>query len=365
MREAILNSPTWEQARLRPRLGITGSFGRGNYGDELYVKVYQHWFGRWADLFLLTGTFRPNYFSDLHNSFVDLMDAVVLGGGDLLCPYRPKVDPDFINPAYLRRPVHVAGIGVERNKPDVDSEVLSVWRNFLTHKNVASISTRDPGSKTWIEDNIEPSIPVSNHPDWACALPLPPVVKSKGPPIVSLVTRHIKSPKEYILMGEVSRNLAARGWRVVHIIGGVGAHGRKDYENALLLDIPGKEIVYSEDLDDITRAIGQSSLLLSMKLHTTIIGTMYGIPTICMNPVVKARAFMKAAGCEKFVVDANDKVVFDMVNAGVPSPSAERVSQLRVSAEEALRSLSIQIWTAFRESSTIRKDLLPEVPDML
>lgn len=55
------------------------------------------------------------------------MDAVVLGGGDLLCPYRLRIDPDFINPAYLQRPVHVAGIGVERNRPDIDPEVLAQW----------------------------------------------------------------------------------------------------------------------------------------------------------------------------------------------------------------------------------------------
>lgn len=30
---------------VRPKIGITGSLGRGNYGDELYVKTYQYWFG--------------------------------------------------------------------------------------------------------------------------------------------------------------------------------------------------------------------------------------------------------------------------------------------------------------------------------
>lgn len=189
---------TLQQARLRPKIGITGSFGRGNYGDELYVRNYQHWFGSWADLYLLTGLPRPVYFREFGESYVDLMDAVVLGGGDLLCPYRREIDKDFINPTYLRRPVHVAGIGVERNRPDIEPTVLRRWTKFLTDPAIHSISTRDPGSAEWICDHVKPSVPVSSHPDLVCALPLPAATRPEGPPILGLTTRHIKHPKEYV-----------------------------------------------------------------------------------------------------------------------------------------------------------------------
>ena len=104
---------------LKPRVGITGSLARGNYGDELFVRVYEHWLGQWADLTLLTGLHRPWYFQEIRTTQVDVMDAVVLGGGDLLCPYRSQIDPDFVNPMYLRRPVYVAGLGVERDQPEM------------------------------------------------------------------------------------------------------------------------------------------------------------------------------------------------------------------------------------------------------
>src|SRR5690606_17241854 len=116
---AAVESPSREQFEnelrglLKPRVGITGSLARGNYGDELYVRVYEHWLGQWADLTLLTGVYRPWYFRGIRTNQVDLMDAIVLGGGDLLCPYRAQIDRDFTNPMYLRRPLHVAGIGVE------------------------------------------------------------------------------------------------------------------------------------------------------------------------------------------------------------------------------------------------------------
>ena len=69
------------QVRLKPKIGITGSFGRGNYGDELFVKTYQHWLGSWADLSLLTGLQKKFYGRISGDARVDEVDAVILGGG--------------------------------------------------------------------------------------------------------------------------------------------------------------------------------------------------------------------------------------------------------------------------------------------
>lgn len=358
---------TREQDRLRPRIGITGSFGRGNYGDELYVKTYQHWFGRWADLHLLTGLPRPSYLQEFGEAHVDLMDMIVLGGGDLLSPYRPKIDRDFIHPTYLRRPLHVAGIGVQRNRPDTEAkeaDVVKKWRNFLTHSSIKSISARDPGSKTWIEQNIKPSVEVKTHPDLVCALPLPSAAHRGGPPILGMVTRHIKHPKEYVLMAEVGQKLASQGWRVRHIVGGVGAHGQKDFENSQLLELPGKETMFSQGLDDISRALGECSLVLSMKLHTTLVATMYGVPTVVVNPVIKARAFMESIGREGLVMHPTDRRLISLIEAGVPPVPMDQVKRLRKEASTFLQSLCQRIWNDFRNSSPNRKRLLADKPSM-
>lgn len=346
-----------EETQSRPRIGLTGSFGRGNYGDELYVRNYQHWLGPWADLFLLTGLPKPAYFSELGESSVDLMDAVVLGGGDLLCPYRPKIDRDFINPTFLRRPLHVAGIGVERNRSTIDPTVLKRWQDFLTHPSVRSITTRDFGSQAWIEEHICPSVPVNVHNDMVCALPLPPVNRPKGPPIVGLVTRHIKHPKEYVLVAQMAQKLSQQGWHVRHVIGGVGNHGSKDLENSRYLEVHGKETFHSQDLDAISRALGECSLVLSMKLHTTLVAVMYGVPTVCVNPVVKAKAFMEAAGCGKLVVAPNDRRLIELIDAGVPPPPPDRVDALRNDASAAMRALAQRLWDDFRNATPARQTL--------
>lgn len=350
-----------EAVRVRPRIGLAGSFGRGNYGDELYVKTYEHWFGGWADLFMLAGLPSPAYFRAYADAAVGVTDAVVVGGGDLICPYAPRVSRDFVNPAYLRRPTHVLGIGVQLNRPDSSPEVLEKWQSFLGNPAIESISTRDPGSRDWIEKTFDLGVPVSSHPDLVCALPLPLVSPPAGAPIVGVVTRHVQPGSNYAQLAVVLAGLKARGWRVRHIIGGVGPHGQKDLENSKLLDVPGKELVHTEDLDEISIALGECTLVLSMKLHTTIVSTMYGVPTVSVNPVVKAREFMRAAGQEEFVVGPLDSRLQTLVEAGVRAPSQEVIMRLRDEAGAAIRGVGQRIWDGFRSGSSVRA-LLPLSP---
>lgn len=355
-------SEIFEETRVKPRIGLTGSFGRGNYGDELYLKNYQYWFGGFADLYLLTGLPRKSYLQDFSNAYVDLMDVIVLGGGDLLVPHRYPIDLDFVDPAYLRKPLHVACIGVQRTSQDMDLRVLKRWQSFLRNDNIKTISTRDTGSEKWIKENIQPNITVSTYPDMVCALPLPLASKPEGAPILGIVTRHVADPKNYVLLEEIGRKLINEGWRVHHIIGSVSGHGKKDLENAKFVDSLGKEVIYSEDLDDISKALGSCSLILSFKLHTTLVGVMYGVPTICVNPVVKAKTFMKSAGLEHLVFSATDPKLMELIKKGTPAaPAVEKVEKLRHDASEFMKALGLQVWKDFCSTST-RKLALSETP---
>lgn len=347
--------------RLKPRIGMAGSLCRGNYGDELFVKVYQHWFGDWADLSFVIRHEIPVYFQNIPRNEVADVDAVVLGGGDLIVPFAEQASIDFVNPKYLARPVHVIGVGVQRFGRDANPDVVAVWKEFLTHSSIQSISTRDPLSGTWIEQSMQPTVMVESHPDLVCALPLPKATPPDGPPILGIITRHLQDPKNFQTLVEAATRLAEKGWRIRHIIGGVGKHGEKDFENAAFLSIPGKETVYSQELDDISRAIGECSLILSSKLHTTIVATMYGVPTICVNPVGKAKEFMQLAGREQFVVGAMDPQLLDLIEAGVPPIPTESIQRLREGAAYALRALGQRIWENFRKSSPERLHQLSEL----
>ena len=166
-----------EAARLRPRIGITGSFGRGNFGDELFVKTHEHYLSEISDLHLLTGLPHPYYLRDFGTRRVELMDYIVIGGGDLICPYRVKLDQDFVSKKYLHRPVYMVGIGVENNKPVEEDATMEKWRQFLTHPNMKRISARDTRSQRWLEEKIFDGNDVPVHPDIVLACPLPQVKK--------------------------------------------------------------------------------------------------------------------------------------------------------------------------------------------
>lgn len=337
------------------KIGITGSFGRGNYGDELYLETYKYWFSPWAELHLLSSLPRTYYLKTFAETRVNKVNAIVLGGGDLICPYKENVDPDFINTLYLKKPLHVAGVGVEQNKPDIFDKTLRRWQDFLRHDNVRSITMRDPLSKEWIEQHIEPKVDVGVTPDLVCGLPLPQVTPPDGSPILGLVTRHIKHPREYEVMRKAAELLSQKGWRVRHIIGGVGQHGRKDFENAKALEVAGKETFYSENLDKISMALGECSLVLSMKLHTTIVASMYGVATISMNPVVKARQFMDAIGRSDCVFSSHDDSVLDFILSGVPAADSTQISRLRGEASSYLIDLGRSIWV---DANKTRRSIL-------
>jgi len=52
-------------------------------------------------------------------------------------------------------------------------------------------------------------------------------------------------------------------------------------------------IVYSDNFFDISKSLGQCSLVLSMKFHGLIVSSLYGVPTIQMSSTPKNRNFLR------------------------------------------------------------------------
>lgn len=85
-------------------IAISGYYGMGNFGDELFLKTFQQFFSE------------HNIFP--WSSYIDLaqIDAVIIGGGDLLIPYH-------FNEVYFPRilskiPTWVYGVGVVTYYPE-------------------------------------------------------------------------------------------------------------------------------------------------------------------------------------------------------------------------------------------------------
>lgn len=327
----------------RPTVGISGSFGRGNYGDELFVKNYVHWFGGWSDLQLLTALPRQPYLRGFARARVDAVDSVIIGGGDLILPHLERIDQDFIDLAFLRGPVHIAGVGVAQSSTPSHEATLKKWQRFMQDDNIKSIAMRDEGSADWVRTQLKPRIKVDSVPDLAFSLPLPDVNRPEGPPIIGLVTRFARAASEYRLMAETARKLKEKGWQVHHIIGGVGRHGMKDYEAAKALELDGKTVVYTENLNELTQALGRCSLLLSMKLHTSLVAARYRVPVVAVSNSYKLGKLMEAFGTPDYFIDPMDPVLIETVLNGIERPDDERVGKLEQDSRAYMERLIARV----------------------
>lgn len=309
----------------RLRLGIAGFFGHGNYGDELFLSVFKEYFGRDYDLTVLPDLPVKPYFSRPIEEMVADVDGILLGGGDLVRPWG--TDERYFTKEYLKKPVFALGLGVplrtgsmtEIEKP----HIVRRYQGFFNHPSVKFIGVRDEESRRWMEKHVAPlTAPLVSAPDIVCALTLPEVNVIGSDKILGIVTRlrpDRDEPDDYSNLRQLGITLQSRGWKVRHIILGTGVVGWRDLSNAQELDIPGKAIVYSQDLDDLSRSIGECTAMVSMKFHGSVVSTMYGVPSIVLIPTSKNRSFMRRIGRDDLLsrFDAPD-----LLTSFCPAPDA-------------------------------------------
>jgi polysaccharide pyruvyl transferase WcaK-like protein len=285
--------------RRTPRVGLVGFYGWGNYGDELFELVYREHLGPTCDVRLLHDQLEKPYYSRGADAAVDEVDAVVIGGGDLVVPWN--LSQLYWKKEYLRRPVFISGVGVpESREMRPKPWVVAHLRQFFQHPSVQWISARDAESVDWIEKNLAPSAPVRLTSDLVFALSLPEAVRQED--LVGVVTR--KRPKrddDYTQVQALAAAAQAQGMRVRHIVLGTHGTGEADAADSSTLDVPGKELYRSESLDDLSRAIGECRLLASMKFHGSLVAAMYGTPSVVMMPTAKNRRLFARLGRPELV----------------------------------------------------------------
>lgn len=337
----------------RPVVGIAGFFGAGNYGDELFLSVYKQYFGDEFELRVLADLPRKPFYSRPVEKIVDEVDAIVIGGGDILQPWNS--DPRYFNHAFLKKPVFVVGVGVPqyKNAKPTSEAVLRRHTKFLQHPNVQRIGVRDEQSAQWIRKHIHPPREVLVAPDMVCSLNLPEAHKPEGAPILGIATRqrpNLAEPDDYSRIEELARHAVEKGWRIRHIILGTMEVGRRDVANAEDLDVPGKELVYTEDLDEISRSIGECSAFASMKFHGTVVATMYGIPSIVMIATNKNVNFMKRIGLKANLSSFTDPNLVTKFEERV-TPTPEDLERIRKDTDRHMQDLVYHVGTALRATT--------------
>ncbi len=322
-----------------PRTGIVGFYGPGNYGDELFLDVFrQHLGGATALTVLGAGADAPT--GPALRSAVREQDAIVIGGGDLIVPWR--TGDRYWSTEFLRRPVHVIGVGVPTWRDSKPAPVRAL-RRFLSHGSVRSITARDPEGAAWIREHMEPRVPVEMAADLVFALDLPEVHRPPDRPILGIVVRWRNDHDDFATV----RALAARGrelgYRLRSIVLATGEVRRKDEAALARLDLPVDETIASDDLAALSRAIGECTMLASHKFHGTVVATAYGIPSISMSTTDKNRNLLRRVGRPEFVCAFDDPRLPGLVVADPAPVDPAIVAELRSEAIGSLAALRARL----------------------
>lgn len=288
----------------RPKVGIVGFYGPGNYGDELFLDTFREHLGAAMDLGVVFDSPTRPYFTRPVREVVREHDAIVIGGGDLLVPWG--LGDRYWLTDYLRRPVHVVGVGVPTWRPAKPSVVAALGR-FLGHRNVRSITARDKESAAWIRDHLRPRVPVETAADLVFGLTLPPVERPTDPPILGITVRWREGDDDYRAVRALADRGRELGYRLRSIVLSTGAVRERDERALDELDLAADvERVASDDLAVLTRAIGECSMLASHKFHGTVIATSYGIPAISLSTTDKNRNLLRRLGRPDLVCAFDD-----------------------------------------------------------
>ncbi|WP_296665034.1 polysaccharide pyruvyl transferase family protein [Demequina sp.] len=343
-------------------LGIVGFFGHGNYGDELFLDVFHQHLGDRFELSIIPDLEAKPYFSRPVEEKVAEVDAILMGGGDLI--QRWNTDPRYFDREYLTKPFFVAGVGVpiyEGSEKHLEKEhIIRRLQGFFRHPNVKFIGMRDDFGANWIRTKIQPTAPVVSEPDIVCSLDLPPATKPEGAPILGIVTRQrrVDTPDDYTRLIELAEHAKARGWRIRHIVLGTGSVGERDVANAEALAVEGKELVYTESLDELSVAIGECTALASMKFHGTVVATMYGVPSMVLIPTNKNVNFMERIGRGDLVAQYNSDRLLEIFGENGPEPiAAESVAMLRERSTALMQDVRARI------SAEVANAIIHEVGD--
>ncbi|HEY1707270.1 MAG TPA: polysaccharide pyruvyl transferase family protein [Rhizomicrobium sp.] len=322
----------------KKKIGLVGFFGWGNFGDELFLEAHKQFLGDLGDIAQINDLTKRPYFSRPLEQIIDECDAFVIGGGDLVIPWT--VSDLYWNPAYLQKPVFVVGVGVPTWGGEKES-VIKHYRNFLRSPSVKLIVARDKESMNWINKRIEPAVPAVFHPDLVCAMRLPRGDKQQR--TLGIVLRQRNSQDDFSHVRSLCERAKSLEFKIKHIVLGTLATGAADLEVAKSFAEDGEEIIHSESLEELCRAISSCKMLASMKFHGTVVAAMYGVPSLVMSPTDKSRHFMKILERQELLCSfAKPNLADRMPRFPAAIPSHSR-SYLKKAAQKGYEKLRLAI----------------------
>lgn len=318
------------------RIGLVGFFGWGNYGDELFHRIWTNSVGSVHETALVHDKLEHPYFSRPADTIIEEFDGVIIGGGDLVIPN--KISPLYWNRAWLKKPVYISGVGVPTWIKTEAPDVMERLRHFFQHPNVKYISARDIESAEWIRRKLNPKIEVRSHADLAFSGFYPPAQKFERPTVgISLRTHRADSDPTVLV--NACRQLQSEGYDILNIVMATGRTRAADLKVAQDFPLEGQHIFESEDIDSISSAIGGVDLLISNKFHGTVVASTYGVSSVVLSSTSKSRNLYRRLGRTPLLSSAADEKLMDKIRLAQMPLSEDSLLAVRQEAFEGVHAV--------------------------
>lgn len=327
----------------RPKVGLIGFFGWGNYGDELFLDQWHRVLDSSFDAQPIHDLLRAPYFSRDPKTVAQDYDAFVIGGGDLVIPN--KVSELYWNEAWLSKKVYIAGVGVPTWIKNENPRVVAHMSRFFQHPNVQYIGVRDAESAEWIRQNLNPRIPVRVHPDLVYSMPLPEPRRYAEDKVLGISVRQRRNEKvdDYSALTAMVEVARERGYAIKVLVLSNGRTGAADLKATERLPFHPFEVIHSESMDELTAALGGLDVLASMKFHGSLVASMYGVPSIVLSPTTKSRNLYQSLGRTELLSHLNDTNMADKLEAAQTRIAADVIARQVEGAHRGLDQLVRQM----------------------
>ncbi|MEO3945504.1 polysaccharide pyruvyl transferase family protein [Gorillibacterium sp. CAU 1737] len=323
------------------RIAACGYYGMGNFGDELFLLTYRQQLAG-HEVFAWHPSFDPA-----------AVDAVLIGGGDLIVPYSFA---SYYFPSVLQaKPTWVFGVGIVDAYPEATWPEREVDRYRRRLSGAHGIWLRDERSAA-IAERIRLHSRIRTIPDPVFAyrgasLPIRPF--STRPSLGVCVHAYSGFPLESL--GATLGRLSAEGFHIL-LLPAVN-HSANIYADygvctALLdriLREPGASATVFKpeyELELIYAAIQRCDFLLSFKLHPTLAALRGGVPAFCVSKQGKVKSLLSRFGLEDFLEP--DESAAGRIEAGLRRLLAEGKTRLQAAAP-LLRQTEREAEAAFAE----------------